>query len=297
MENQKLYIIGNGFDLHHKLETRYEHFCSYVKENESELHEFMEMYFYLTTDKDGLWSDFENDLGSFDHGQFYHHHDNSLPITSDKFKPSELYGVEDDLKQESEEIIEKLRGAFYNWLTQVEYSVGDIKLLPLDRESRFLSFNYTDTLNRLYDINKSSILHIHNAIESGKDNLIFGHGEKWEDEPLFDKNGESTRTLYSDAEGASKIILAFFYKDTQDIIRQNKKFFDSLWNIDEIIVLGHSINDIDLPYFEHINRIANKAKWTISYYTDSEPERMREALSSVGVKNNMSFKRMEDINH
>jgi hypothetical protein len=59
--------------------------------------------------------------------------------------------------------------------------------------------------------------------------------------------------------------------------------------------LGHSLNDIDLPYFEYLNKIAYKAKWTISYYDDSEPKKMSNALSKAGVEGYLSFFKLDDI--
>ena len=51
MSNNKLYIIGNGFDLHHNLKTSYANFCLYVRENDKELYEFLEGYVDVELDK------------------------------------------------------------------------------------------------------------------------------------------------------------------------------------------------------------------------------------------------------
>lgn len=296
MSNNKLYIIGNGFDLHHNLKTSYANFCLYVRENDKELYEFLEWYVDVELDKDGLWKDFEKSLGTFDHGAFYSDYDYTEP-SSDKFRLSDMFGVEDELTEKSETMIQKMRQALYDWLDEVDYPDNGYKALLLETNANYLTFNYTNTLNRLYFIPDENILHIHHSVATHGSDLIFGHGSIIKEEPLFDNdgNGNYPTSSYANAEGASKMLLAYFYKDTQTIIRENKKFFDNLRDLDEIIVLGHSLNDIDLPYFKYLYKITYKAKWTISYYDDSEPEKMRDALLKAGVEDGLSFIKLDDI--
>lgn len=290
MSNRKLYIIGNGFDLHHGLRTRYADFCLYVRENDKELYEFLEWYVDTDLDKDGLWKDFEKDLSTFDHGAFYSDYDHTEPL-SDNFKLSDMFGVENELTERAEMMIEKMRQALYDWLDEIDYPDNGYNALPLDPKAKYLTFNYTSTLSRLYSIPDENILHIHHSAATHGNDLVFGHGSIIEEVSLLDDegNGNYPSSSYSNAESASKMLLAHFYKDTQDIIRKNVNFFDNLCDINEIIVLGHSLNNIDLPYFEYLNKIAYKAKWTISYYDDSEPSRMRDALLKAGVEDYMSF--------
>lgn len=295
MSNSKLYIIGNGFDLHHDLKTSYADFCLYVRENDKELYEFLECYIDVELDKKGLWKDFENCLSTFDHVGFYSDYDHTEP-SSDNFKLSDMFGVEDELTEKSEMMIEKMRQALYDWLDEIDYPEKGYKALPLETYSRYLTFNYTLTLNQLYSIPDENILHIHHSVATHGSDLVFGHGSIIEEVSLLDDgNGNYPSSSYANAEDASKMLLTYFYKDTQTIIRENEKFFDNLQNIDEFIVLGHSLNDIDLPYFNYLHKIARKAKWTISYYDDSEPEKMRDALLRAGVEDGISFIKIDDI--
>ncbi len=296
MSNKKLYIIGNGFDLHHGLETSYASFCQHVKENDRELYEFLEWYVDIELDKDGLWKDFEKSLGTFHHDAFYSDYDHTDP-SSDKFKLSDMFGVEDELTERSGMMIEKLSQALYYWLDEMDYSDNGYNVLPLGMNANYLTFNYTATLSRLYSIPDENILPIHHSVATHGSNLIFGHGRIIDEEPLFDNEGNCNypSSSYSNAESASKMLLAHFYKDTKTIIRENIFFFDNLHNIDTIIVLGHSLNDIDLPYFEHLNAITYKAKWIISYYENTEVEIMRHALSTIGVQNDVLFIKLDDI--
>jgi hypothetical protein len=58
-----LYIIGNGFDLHHGIPSAYKDFGTFVKPNDPEIYGLIEEYFGID---DGFWSDFEARLAHFD---------------------------------------------------------------------------------------------------------------------------------------------------------------------------------------------------------------------------------------
>ena len=57
-----LYIIGNGFDLHHGFKTSYKDFKQYLeKNNRSELLKLINEHLYFSSED--LWSNFEESLG------------------------------------------------------------------------------------------------------------------------------------------------------------------------------------------------------------------------------------------
>jgi hypothetical protein len=296
MDNKTLYIIGNGFDLHHGLQTSYADFCKYVKENDTELYDFLEGYFNLELDKDGLWSNFEENLNTFYNWQFLSDNDSTDPIRDEKFQLSDMYGVADDVREQLQGKIEQLRENFYNWLDEIDYSNLEYKPLPLDINAKYLTFNYTNTLQRLYLIADKNILHIHNSIATYRYNLVFGHGIKIEQEPQVDSegNGSYPSQAYYEAEEASKMLLYHFYKDTKKIISKNLDFFDNLCDIDKIIVMGHSINKIDMPYFKQLNTKIKHAKWTVSYYKKEDIKRMNCRLLKIDIKD-ISFIKLNDI--
>lgn len=57
-----LVIIGNGFDVAHKLPTRYSEFMDYVWTADREFYESLTKYIF----EDDLWHDFEEALGTFE---------------------------------------------------------------------------------------------------------------------------------------------------------------------------------------------------------------------------------------
>jgi hypothetical protein len=127
-------------------------------------------------------------------------------------------------------MIEKMRQALCDWLDEINYPDNGYNALPLDPKAKYLTFNYTPTLNRLYSIPDENILHIHHSVATHGSDLIFGHGNTIKEVSLLDDegNGNYSSSSYSNAESASKMLLVHFYKDTQDIIRKNVEFFDNL---------------------------------------------------------------------
>jgi len=107
--------------------------------------------------------------------------------------------------------------------------------------AKFLSFNYTNTLEKLYSIDKGKIVFIHNSAHYGSDKIILGHGidpenfnEKLPEIPdnievedmgeWYSKNGYYE---YSYNTGKETIMKYFErnFKPTKLIIEHNHSFF------------------------------------------------------------------------
>lgn len=54
------------------------------------------------------------------------------------------------------------------------------------------------------------------------------------------------------------------------MLNKHRLFFESLKNVSQIIVLGHSLSRVDWPYFQTIARKAPAANWQISFFDESE---------------------------
>jgi Bacteriophage abortive infection AbiH len=271
-----LYIIGNGFDLWHGLPTTYKHFYSYARETLDEI----EKYFSSDAGDDELWYDFENNLGHFKSRVFYRDHDNTDPA-SDDFRPSHAYSLEDDLTQQSEDLVVSLQEIFREWIGEIDVSDA-VKRIEFSSENRFFSFNYTSTLQRIYGIKNSQVFHIHGNIDE-HDELIFGHGKEFTEEPELDEEGNSNRTIFSDAEGASRYPLYAFRKPVKEVLCKNKHIFESQKDVGQIIIIGHSLNDIDIPYFKKLAGCATHAHWLVLCYEASDYLHHKEQLIRCGV--------------
>lgn len=75
-----------------------------------------------------------------------------------------------------------------------------------------------------------------------------------------------------------------FKKSVADIINENRSFFDQLNSIREIFILGHSLNNIDLSYFELISKkVTQEAVWNVSFYNNNEKLSHKRTLLDIGI--------------
>lgn len=271
-----LYVIGNGFDLWHELPARYTDFYKFSK---CELDE-LEQYLISDAGSDNPWSNFESYLGKFDWRRFYDSH-NEIDVLDESFKPSMAYCLKDDLREQADNLVYSITSKFQAWIDSVAIDDAS-KKFNFNSKGLFLSFNYTSLLQIVYGINDDRVIHIHGSARR-YERLIFGHGESMEEEPELDKNGDSSRTMFTDAEGAAKYPFHAFQKPVVDILDNNFDFFESLKNVKDVYVIGHSLNDIDLPYFKNISDMAQDSNWIVSKYSEGERENHIEQLKKCGV--------------
>ena len=250
-----LYIIGNGFDLYHGLPTNYKDFYEFGRELLDEIEEF----YLLEISDTNPWSDFENSLGKYNWKSFYDFH-NHIDVDDEGFRPSFVFGLHDDIAQQTDHQVEAIRECFQQWIEDIEV-LSALKILSFAENARFINFNYTSTLQDVYGVDDINLLHIHGCVKN-YDELIFGHGETMEEEPEFDEDGEPRRTMFTDAEDAAKYPFYALKKPVDEVLKMHQRFFDLLKNIQEVIVIGHSISKIDWPYFVKISRNAPDAIWT-----------------------------------
>ena len=272
-----LYIIGNGFDRWHKLPTRYDDFYKFAKDVLDEL----EPYYDVDAGQERLWCDFEKSLGFFNWNRFYEVYDHT-DITAEDFRPSEAFGLEDELTQEAEHLVETIRNCFHEWINGIDVSSAKRKMCFAPR-SRFLTFNYTSTLQSVYGVDDDNVFHIHGKSDR-LDELIFGHRETMEEEPELDENDDNNRTIFSDAEGAAKYPFYALQKPVDEIIQKNREYFESLHGITDVRVIGHSLNEVDLPYFRELARNMMGANWQVCCYEATDENNYVQQLLKCGIR-------------
>ena len=273
---ETLFIIGNGFDLWHNLPTSYSNFYQHSREVLDEL----ENYYHVGIDDDCPWRDFENVLGTYAWKTMYDQFDFTNPMSA-SFKVSETYGLEDEISEQTDNLMRAIDDGFRDWISEIDVDSANKKITFPDG-ARFLTFNYTPTLQDVYKIDDERILHIHGRVDDNTP-LIFGHGEKIVELPEQDENGDSNRTMFTDAENAAKSPLRAFQKPVEKIITRNKSYFAGLRDIREIVIIGFSLSGIDLPYIETIARQTIDCQWTVYCRTDSSVSRFKSQLANCGI--------------
>lgn len=297
----KLYILGNGFDVGHQIPCKFSHFYKYLEQNRSDILEIMEKYYYVGSDS-GLWSDFETSLEeniSYDSlaeivGE------NTPNFASDDFRDRDWYNAQIYIEQDCDELLDSIRSGFEEWIVSLQISKVN-KVYELDNSASFITFNYTEVLERVYKIPISNILHIHNKVG---EELVFGHGKKaadfnvkkalYGDEQAFldiDEDGNIESSESGHEQFAENAVCAFYdkmRKHTEEIIPKQLDFIRNISSISEIIVLGHSYNEIDLPYFKEIGKnITNTTKWTLHYFSDKDKKSAEKLMNELKIQDSL----------
>jgi len=278
--DSRLYIIGNGFDIHNGIDSRYSNFKDCVKNIDNNLYIMLEKYFGY----DALWADFEETLAYIDTDIVKEDAAKFLvSYGADNWSEAYHHSYEYEIKQALDLVIVKLRTHFTSWVLELE--IPDSPKANIKTDSIFINFNYTETLERAYGISSKKILYIHNKAINKDSVLILGHSRELNDEDSFSiSNNEETDIRIAQGNELIDNYYRETYKDTETIINENLSFFNMLGNISEVLVLGHSISFVDIKYFQLIrNRVKKDATWIVSYYHSTEKEEKLKKMLRLGV--------------
>lgn len=306
----KLYILGNGFDIGHKIPCKYSDFQKYLEENRSDILEIMEKYYYVGSDSE-LWSDFESSLEEdINYDSLAEIVGENTPnFASDDFRDRDWYDAQIYIEQDCDELLDSIRSGFEEWIESLHISEVK-KVYELDKSAYFITFNYTEVLERVYRIAASNILHIHNKVG---EKLVFGHGKNskdfnvkkalYGDEKAFldiDEDGNIESSEVGHEQFAENAVCAFYdkmRKHTEEIVPKQLDFMNTIPSISEIIVLGHSYNEIDLTYFKEIGKaITTTTKWTLHYFSDKDKQSADKIMNELKISNNLiDYKHCSEI--
>lgn len=281
-ESERLYIIGNGFDIHHSIESKYSDFKKWlINDGNSRLVGLMDIFF---SNEHEFWGDIEKALGEYDE-------DNITvfcePENEDDFKyehPGQWQaGVEDSISYIFEEAMNEFRAAFDKWVRNIAIS-GLETDLQLPQVAKYLTFNYTEVLEKAYGIPEQNILHIHGCRLAPNNEFIIGHGnDRDAKDPYKD---DSLLLPYQNAYSSVIGIMNKWRKDPQSIIASHKDFFTLLNGIKGVCVKGISYSDIDMPYLKEVAvNVAEGCRWVLNYYNDEDMAKAKNAAIELGLNN------------
>jgi hypothetical protein len=112
---ETLYIIGNGFDLHHGIPSMYADFKAYLARHDPDLLYSLE---HLYDCKD-IWGDFEQNLLTISRETFINYISPLFPVNEvndEDFTYAELFLSQDSAGNLVDELTENLRKRFHQWI-------------------------------------------------------------------------------------------------------------------------------------------------------------------------------------
>lgn len=316
---KQLYIIGNGFDIHHGLPSRYSNYLDWLKENDLDLIERLRNY-YDVDDKE-WWNQFEIELGHPNMTEYIDEtaFENQPDFGSDDFRDRDYHTGQFIAEDEIGSLVANIKETFSDWVESLQVPHSNKKIILNKNEAFFINFNYTDTLQKLYNIKPADILFIHGNVSSGTD-LIFGHNRSYEEldnefapelpKPPDDLDSEDLAEWY-EVDGNSgedyihqsvrgEVVSQIYRlkKNTENIINENKKIFDALKDVQNVYIYGWSFSLVDLPYLNEVLSKVNKAttEWVVSFHSEEDKETAKRYFSQKGIDNTLvSYIKLSDL--
>lgn len=242
-----LYIIGNGFDIHHKIPSSYDDFKEWLEENDIDT--LYKVENILETEEPKWWNEFETNLGKPFAVKLYAEtvaFENQPDYGSDDYRDRDLYVAEYEVERKLGGLISDLKSDFQEWASELPAGDGGLAVKLETKDSVFMTFNYSLTLEKLYNIPADRVTHIHgNALD--KESIVVGHGRDYDSyrddleddlpEPSddlpaeeYERWFEDVANQYSDdyptsqAKDAAAYAMKYIRKDVPGIIAKNRAF-------------------------------------------------------------------------
>lgn len=298
---ENLFILGNGFDIGHEMDTKYEQFRYWLVSQfpeaadtssfclsevqmmpdgeeyicDEDLASFLIYCIDETTG--GNWADFESALGTIQWEYFF----DQLEDITDRDGDIDFWKtayVREDFTQTLFINSRAFSKFFSEWIRTIEYpsSVSKNAFFTdnIKATSFFLTFNYTRTLEKVYLIPENQICHIHGV--QGEE-IIFGHGNRY----------DQVESKYGFGMEGIDDIHEILRKPTEKIIR-NTDVFNKLksFDIKNIYSWGFSFSEVDQCYLEEICRSLDTKPitWHIHDYSKDNFDQFQTILYNCGFK-------------
>lgn len=287
MLTNTLYIIGNGFDLNHRLPTGYGHFKAFVRAHDREVFDWVEEY----VPAGGTWADLEMAFAELDTDHIISSLEHFMEsYADDDWSDSGHHDFQLEVDRVAGGLGGTLHKLFAEWVNTIhipDTQTAQNRLVGLDINATYLTFNYTSTLTRVYQVPAENILHIHGESTDAESELVLGHG--WgpeERSSLFDAvNHEDSDHRLIEAMQSLDEYFSETFKPSKDIIERNADFFAGLAAVDQVVVLGHSLSPVDAPYLSAVVQALRyrSVQWTVAVLPDDDLGEKTALLDAVGV--------------
>lgn len=257
-----IFVIGNGFDLWQGLDTSYGSFQAYYLSHRDEIMRKLHVkphVFIDKSDKEIVLSDVElvyggpfdpSGLSSWFWGMF----ETSMGIVDSQelnlFFGKDRGGLR-TMRRSVRNARRVLTRAFCDWIASIHVSCTQPPIVEFGDRCLFVTFNYTDALTKRFGVDPSRVFHVHGWAGDER-SMVFGHSchPQMPVEELY-RFGGRFRGLYlvesllyeTDKHVKNNIALLRTYLALNGVIARD---------IEHVYVLGHSISEPDMGYFEFL---------------------------------------------
>ena len=309
----KLYVIGNGFDIHHRIKCRYSHYRRWIKKNRPEVYDNLtSLYGRLSGE---WWRSFEENLPKFN-PNFYPKKiakmsfPNLLSFLVSKYgqdardfmddyqiSMQNYGGIENPYQRaaavagfEMRHLKDDICESFGEWVKDIKIPKRAKKVI-LDSDAIFFTFNYTRTLEDLYKIEEDQIIHLHGSVDTNE--FVIGHNKTLEEMQDADLLKYAVFRNPDKDKGEDEARIAMFEvleselkKPVEDVMERYKSDFNALSGFKEMEVLGLSYSPIDLPYLERIIQITGKdIKVKLGWHSEDDKRNAEAFAKDMNLTN------------
>lgn len=289
-----LYIIGNGLDLHFDLQTKPEDFENYLKKQcvyNSINNAFEELETYGVD-----WSDYEQSLNQMDLDQIEEENAVEPDYLSDheSDRDSGILNMKyyvDSIQEAISTALRQMVDAADKKVSQLSKNRPPIKLFH--NGDAILTFNYTSTVESLFCLPENVLIHHIHGCYKNNECLIFGYKRnKSSYSPAWSNLDENSWDYYIQKQREQVYQL---YKNLEKRFQfeELEHFLNKCAQIDNVVVLGHSMGDVDAAYMDMIEKKLHPQHWKISYYKDEDKTRVMK--QNYAFMNKISFFKLSDI--
>ena len=290
-----LYIIGNGFDLHTGLATRYADFQRWLENNYPFIYENMQAVYDIDAE---WWNDFEVQLGNLDINKFVSKFtppakpiDEIIAEAKRKRDFEQRYNIPPSLHFDSycakrlKGLLDVLQYCFEKWVDNCQRSITNPKYIHIEKEdSFFVNFNYTDVLEMLYKIPEERVLHIHGR-SSKHERLIYGHNTFLLGSSM---NNDEERVSFE---------LGKYHKNPYEHIYKHQELQEILKDVEYVHIYGFSFSPVDEDYMDwFFNNVPHTFQWEVSWFSEEDKNRIDKfILDHWSLKDKLKTIRLENI--
>ncbi|MBQ3417876.1 MAG: bacteriophage abortive infection AbiH family protein [Ruminococcus sp.] len=288
-----LTVIGNGFDLMHGVKSGYYDFRDSLGKN-SPLRTTLEHYILA----DDIWADFENNLAKINYGAMIDPYlmdmwlENFDAYEEDTVAP--FYIAIDAAITPITTICTELPKRFRQWVGSLKPRTDEKPLKSLISNGPTLCFNYTEFVESIYSVSSENVCYIHGKRDSGE-KLVLGHLPT---EDLFSdvetditgKFGDKMPLISIAQDQAGYMLMDYddeLTKPCGRIIKEHQSFFDRLYNIDNVAVVGHSLYPVDWDYFRAVVKASSNPSeihWYFGCHGLPDLKRIEAFISEFHIK-------------
>lgn len=173
-----LYIIGNGFDICHGINTKYSDYHEWLVKNDNSIYEKL-CAIYDTYGYE-WWNNFEQSLSKVSFDYINKTSSENAPVYgSNDFNDADNHRASVQVELDMQNLLDSIKLSMESWINGLNKANKEKLRIEGKDHSFFITFNYTKTLEEVYNIPKGQICHIHGCINES--DLIVGHGKTSEE--------------------------------------------------------------------------------------------------------------------